>query len=526
MYLRELVRGAAVTAFLIAPLLTAPAMAQSTVPPAKAPVVKAALVKTTYGPVVGVTGRNGVLMYRGIPYGADTGGAARFLPASEPKPWTEPLDASKFGPPCTIASSTVPGSVSPTEISENCLTVNVWTPNLTGKLPVMVNFHGGAFSGFGSNPDVSDDATRLLRDKNIVLVSIRHRLGAFGYLQLSAAFGEKYRYSGNVGLLDLAEALKWVQKNIAQFGGDPSNITVYGGSGGGAKTIHAAAMPAFKGLFQKAIILGGHNTWKRNDLKSASERTKAFLTELGIADGDIKALQSVPAARMAQAQAKLTGSAVPDASWGPRPWVPYDFLAPVIDGDALPGYPLDVIAAGRGNKIDFMMGTAEYEHWSTGPLPLDHYGWITRDELPNILRPYLGNKTESVIAGYKQMMPTASPSGMLQRIITDRDWHLPHAWLADAVNKAGNTAYYYFVENEGAHAVHVHDGGTLITGLPDGQISRAMISFAATGKPNNDDLSSWPPYTTKNHAMMVFGPETRLAVGELDARLAVWKDGR
>ena len=408
-------------------------------------------------------------------------------------------------------------------------------------MPVIVYFHGGAFSGGNGNTETfgNEFIEDLAARKDVVLVSMNHRLTAFGHLSLDPKiYGKDYAYSGNVGMMDLRLAVQWVQDNIAQFGGDPSNITLTGPSGGGAKTLHAMAMPMFQGTFQHAIILGGHDAWKRNSLKSARQRSAAVVSRLGIQPGDVNALQGVPMARLLSVVQTVKNEMGPDPTAGPRPWVNYDLLMPVIDGVTLPKFPIDAIASGASANVDLMLGTTKMEHWAAtapgGQNP--DWGWITFAQLRDTLDDYLEARTDYIIKAYRKMMPGASPSNLLHRIITDRDWHLPHLHIAEAKAAAGKPAYLYLYDEDVANSVLMLGRFTPVLSMAPaadthgsvGQFATAFTNLAKTGNPNRGDtgdqrIPNWRPFTREHREMMVFGLETH--VDEPLNTLSIWEKG-
>ena len=218
-------------------------------------------VETASGPVAGYID-DGVYIYKGIPYGK----ADRFMPATDPEPWKDVRPSRSYGPvsPHGPRSGWYDDNQAFTMHwddgypDEDCLRVNVWTSRIKSdaKMPVMVWLHGGGFSEGSSQEQAGYDGTNLARDHGVVVVSLNHRLNALGFLDLSA-YGAKYAHSGNVGMLDIVKALEWVRDNIAAFGGDPSNVTIFGQSGGGGKVSTLMAMPSAKGLFHKAIVQSG-----------------------------------------------------------------------------------------------------------------------------------------------------------------------------------------------------------------------------------------------------------------------------
>ncbi|MGC1397173.1 carboxylesterase/lipase family protein, partial [Candidatus Binatus sp.] len=323
------------------------------------------VVETDCGKLRGVA-EGGVNVFKGIPYAASPEGDGRFAAPRRLQPWTGVRDAFDFGnramqdenafalPPAMLklfAGRELP------PMSENCLVLNVWTPAVNDgrKRPVMFWCHGGAFiSGSGDSPWY--DGTNLCRKGDVVVVTINHRLGAFGYLHLAEFGGEGFGASGNAGMLDIVAALEWVRDNIAAFGGDAGNVTIFGESGGGAKVSVLMAMPTAHGLFHKAIIQSGPAVQmaSRDD---ASETARQILAELNLSPGNVSELLKVPAVKLAQAQAAVLKK-VSMMSFANRRRVGFN---PVIDGKYLPGGPFAPTAPAISANVPLMIGTNKDE---------------------------------------------------------------------------------------------------------------------------------------------------------------------
>ncbi|MGA1998174.1 MAG: carboxylesterase family protein, partial [Bryobacteraceae bacterium] len=302
-------------------VLTA-SIAHAQAPERKAPAASQPqpVAETTAGKVRGYT-MNGVYAFKGIPYGAPTGGAARFQRPSKPAPWVGVRSSVHYGHYLLYRAYDTPAG-------EDCLRLNVWTPGLaasTRKRPVMVYMHGGGFSGGSGHDLLAYDGENLARRGDVVVVTHNHRLNVFGYLNLAETDGDRYRDSGNVGMLDIVAVLEWVRDNISNFGGDPGSVTIFGQSGGGGKVAALMAMPEAKGLFHKAVNQSG--PFLRFATPEDSDRlAAAVLSELNLTKSQLAQIHDVPIERLVSAsQAALRKVAVPAAAgavvgrigWGP-----------------------------------------------------------------------------------------------------------------------------------------------------------------------------------------------------------------
>src|SRR5690606_22139558 len=253
-----------------------------------------------------------VFEFRGVPYGADTGGQGRFRPPRPVPAWSGVLDAFENAPMCPqVRDAAAPGDlmsvglrekgdqkITAADLSEACLTLKVTTPALDdGARPVMVWLHGGGFA-FGGGMALVADGGNLVRKGDIVHVAVNHRLGAFGYFYLADLLGPDYAESGNVGMLDIVLALEWIRDNIAKFGGNPNNVTIYGNSGGGAKVSTLMAMPQARGLFAKAIIQSGSRYITVRDAKAAREHSARAIAHLGLDREKAGELLTMPMERL------------------------------------------------------------------------------------------------------------------------------------------------------------------------------------------------------------------------------------
>ena len=303
---------------------------------------RSAVAKTQYGKVRGFVDA-GVLTFKGIPYGQNTGAENRWLPAQPPKPWDGEYPALIYGANCpqrlhdyTAIEQSFLYDWDDGFLSEDMLKLNVWTPSLTGKRPVLVYFHGGGFT-FGSAYELpSQDGAQLARHHDAVSVTVNHRLNLLGFLDLSEIGGPAYADSANVGMTDLVAALRWIRDNIANFGGDPASVMIYGQSGGGSKVTCLMGMPSAAGLFHRAAAQsgGGGNI---PGIEQSRELARQLMKELGLRPNDLASLQKMDWAKLnaagnaAIAKLSPTGSATAGPG-GPPSAAPRVGWSPTVDG--------------------------------------------------------------------------------------------------------------------------------------------------------------------------------------------------
>jgi para-nitrobenzyl esterase len=497
------------------------------------------VAQTAHGAVSGARER-GVLAFRGVPYGATTEGRGRFRPASPPS-WTGTRDATTFGPtaPPGLAALGVPDehlglfgegmTVLPSP-GEDCLVLNVWTSALdAGTRPVMVWLHGGGFTG-GSG--TSYDGAGLASRGDVVVVTLNHRLGLLGFLYLDRLAPDLYAGSGLVGMLDIVTALEWIRDNIGRFGGDPSNVTVFGYSGGGLKVSTLLAMPAAHGLFHKAIVQSGPYL-RAVDPDRATEVAERVLTDLGLTTGRIAELHDVPLGSVMQSQANVVrelearpagykaGVTASGTLWE---------LGPVVDGVGLPQHPFDPAASPLASDVPVIIGHNRHE---AAMFLLSRYANdddVTADELRRVAGVFRGDIAADLVALYARTRPTAKPSDLLDALIaTDAMW-LDSVRLAERKAAGGSSPvfmYQFAYESDvlggrlgAGHGMEVpfvfDDVETAPTAgtRPDRfelarVMSEAWVRFATYGDPNHPGLPTWTPYSAADRSAMVFDSPCR-----------------
>lgn len=505
------------------------------------------VVRTTSGLLRGKS-HDGVAVFLGIPYGGDTH-AQRFQAPLPPSPWTNVRDAFVWGdrapqhsgrPGMTARAHTAPNAgtseryhLPPDEgaSSEDCLHLNVWTPSPSRKgherRPVLVYIHGGAYNG-GTVNSVLYDGTRLCKRGDVVVVTINHRLNAFGFLYLAGVTADPaYADSGNVGMLDLVLALKWVQNNIAQFGGDPTRVTIFGQSGGGAKCATLMAMPPAHEKFHRVMTMSGQQVTAAPEI-IATARTRDFLARLG--------LQNAPPEKLRTALDAMTLDRLQDAARVSSSWLP------VVDGRSLPRDPFSPDAPPLSKDVPMILGNTHDE--ARGLIGGAHPELfsLTWDQVPGALHKYVGAylgpvTPAAIVADYREWYPHYSPSDVFFAAATAfRSWPgqvieaerraqspaQPRTWIYEmdwpspvAGGRIGapHTVDIPFVFDNLAVAPGMI--GSTAQDISNAQplasmMSATLIAFARSGNPNHAGLPHWLPYDMTARPTMVWNTLSKI----------------
>jgi para-nitrobenzyl esterase len=495
---------------------------------------------TTFGRVRGVD-MDGIKTFKGIPYGASTAGRNRFMPPVDPAKWTGVRDALAYGASApqrepgaasTASSRAVAARGLPPE-GEDCLVLNVWTPAVGDgrKRPVMVWCHGGGFAtGSGSSPVT--DGTNLARRGDVVVVSINHRLNVLGFTSLAELGGKEFAESGAVGMLDIVHALRWVRSNIAQFGGDGGNVTVFGQSGGGRKVATLLAMPQAKGLFHRAIIESGA-TLKLVEPEQGARVARELVKHLGLDATKWRYLTEVPLDKLMSAYfATVRDMKVDQMTMG---------FSPNVDGMAISQHPFHPQAAAVSADVPLMLGSTRTELTASADeaaFKLDDAG--LRARLGELLREHASR----VLNVYRDANPNASPSDLYFLIASDERYSAPVMKIAERRAALGNgPVYLYYFRWEtpldggkykAPHTVEIPfvfqnlDASPWTANVPGAaaladQVSDAWLAFARSGNPNTPKLPQWPAFDAQRRATMVLDTKSAVVDDPLrDQRLAMF----
>jgi para-nitrobenzyl esterase len=499
------------------------------------------VVETATGKIRGSVA-GGIHAFKGIPYGASTAGASRFRPPQPVAAWSRVRDVLAYQSKAPQSPAQVKrraemdnilGPVDGSPESEDCLTLNIWTRGIAGKRPVMVWLHGGAFA-YGSGNRAVTDGANLARRGDVVVVSVNHRLNICGYLHLEDVAGERFAGSGNAGSLDMVAALEWVRDNIAAFGGDAGNVTIFGESGGGGKVSALLVMPAANGLFHRAVIQSGAAV-RFTTRERANALTDAVVKQLGGVDK----LQDAPLAA-------LLGAIIPASkAAGPRAFPlldRYDF-GPVIDGAVVTQHPAEPSTSPLGDAIPLMIGGTARE----ASLFLDDDAvWhraLGEDQLRDRIAAVAGPETDAALKLYRELLPGASAGDRLIAALTGSNFSV-RTWLyaERRAARGGASVYHYSLDwpspfaggRMGAH--HAMDlpfvfdttDVPLSTKGADGapELAAAMsatwAAFARTGKPDNPAIPAWPAYDAATRATMVFDTRCRVVNDPLREARLLW----
>ncbi len=494
-----------------------------------------AIAQTKYGKVRGFILR-GIYNYRGIPYGADTSGKNRFMAPQPPKPWDTVLPTVWWGNTApqimdnryANAYASFVDHWNYDDVSEDCLKLNVWTPAIdTKKRPVLVWLHGGGYTNGSGIEQDGYDGENLSRKGDIVFVSINHRLGPIGFSDLSGVGGSKYADSGNVGALDMVAALEWVRDNIANFGGDPTNVTIMGQSGGGAKVCIMTAMPKAKGLFHKAVPLSG-STIKAMDQSYSQKLGEYILKEAGLSASEVDKLQEMPwkdyllLANKA-AQKANTELGAPGMRGG---------FAPVADGTNIVKGQFYAEATGLSADVPMLICTTFHE-WGMARTSQELED-ITADKAIEMLKQRagmgggFGDKAADIYNAYAKAFPKAKPIEVLTLASSNRKGVIETANAKAAQKSPVYLAWFGWeppLFDNRMRAFHcldicfwfantdlmlTHTGGGKRPRALSEKMSGALLKFMQTGNPNGGGLPEWKAYTTEKGETMVLTDQPEL----------------
>ena len=494
--------------------------------------VKEILIDTKQGKIKGYE-RDGIKIFKGIPYAEPPVGELRFKPSIRKNPWSGILDCTKFGPVVPQRDAFFTPKPPPLQDEEKCLTLNVWTPGMDdAKRPVLFWIHGGGFS-FGSGS--LTNGMNLAKLGNAVIISINYRLGIFGYLFIQDEIA-------NLGQLDQITALQWVRENVALFGGDPNNVTIFGESAGGAAVSTLMAMPPAKGLFNRVISQSGaaHPGWYHP--KSGIRGAERIMNALDIKGFDIEALKKVPTQKIVKVQTKMELEARAEGRN-----FPYGLY---IDDKTLPKHPLEALREGFASDVTLIVGTNQDEaKLYTALMPpreiLDEDGLL--ETTKRMVSRFNQNEglAQKIINTYKKTRKE-EPQEILDAISTDFRFRISGIRLAEAQCKHQKDVYSYLFTYKSpemggklgaCHALEIAfvfgtfgDNARGITpkrsketDILSEKMMNSWVTFARIGNPSHDGIPKWKPYDLENRSTMLFGIETKLVDDPFKADRIVWE---
>lgn len=518
---------------------------------------EASIVEVSEGRLRGLRA-GGVAVYRGIPYAGSVSGAHRFKAAPPPVAWSGVRDATRLGVPSLQPRGGTYGIDEPLP-GEECLVLNIWAPEGGARnKPVMVYSHGGGFTT-GSAGSPVQDGSNLARDNDVVVVATNHRLGLLGFLYLDQLAGADYAGSGNRGVQDIAVALAWVHANIAAFGGDPNNVTIFGDSGGGLKTSCLYAMPQAARYFHKASIESGPGV-RVIEPELAAQTTRKLLDHLGIAPADWRMLLTLPAATLLDAQVKIGSppNAAP-ARWGGRAGIGAGTLGSfgaVRDGHILPHHPFDPAAPPLSRGKPLIVGGNQEEQMFFSLVARDTAAWaLDNAALAARMRQAFGAKAEAVIATYRGDRPGATPRDLYFAIQSDLFSGQGSTVIAERKmqQRAAPAFRYVLAYQQGGpvpgssatmgalHAMDIPFKFNTVDATAGGRppiagprperhamartMSHAWATFARTGTPAAPGLPAWPAYDLARRPTMYLDVASHVVDDPHRAERLFWERG-
>ncbi len=458
---------------------------------------------------------DGTYIFKGIHYAE----AERFCQPTEVEPWEGVRDATSFGMVCPLMHQDnprgeimVPHAYWP--MDEHCQNLNIWSTGLCkdAHKPVMVWLHGGGFFAGSSIEQLCYDGAAMAKEGDVVVVTINHRLNILGYLDLSP-FGEKYKNSGNCGNADMVAALKWIKDNIEAFGGDPSNVTIFGQSGGGMKVTSLMQTPEADGLFSKGIVMSGVLGKDFMDTGKGDGRpiVTAMLGALGLTEAEVDKLQTIPYPQLVEAYEKVADDIKKKGL--------YVGMSPMIN-DYYKGEPQFVGFTDNAKKIPLMIGSV-FGEFAFMPLTFDKTRMTEEEMRAKIVDTYGDDKADELIDKFKKAFPDKK---IVDVISYDSIFRAPTKVLIEEASKREKApvySYLFTLEFPIQHnkpAWHCSDIAFFfhnidlvpvanVPGVSDKlqeQIFRAVINFARTGDPNHDELPTWDASRPGDEATMIF----------------------
>ena len=489
-----------------------------------------AVANTEYGRVRGyILGK--IYTFLGVPYGAPVDGENRFMRAQKPQPWEDIRPAVFYGNVAPqITDNKWPNGYGTFtdhwnyyDVSENCLTLNVWTPNLdAAKRPVIVWFHGGGFTNGNAIEQDGYHGENFARFGDVVFVSVNHRLGPIGFTDFSAV-DPKFKDSGNVGILDCVDALKWVHNNIASFGGDPDNVTIMGQSGGGAKVCNLVQMPETAGLISKAVALSG-NTTSAIDPSYSQELGKFIYEKAGKSMEKLQSMTWREYIDLANASYREFNAIRPTTGFRGG-------FGPVADGTHIPAGTFFSDPAAASAKVPLLLcSTTSESAPSKTNAALEEVDRAGAIEILKSMRGFGGAVTnpEAAFDAYMEVFPDQKPIDAVGLIFSSRAgvvntanakhvqeapvyvaWFGMNSPLFDGRMRAPHCAdiCYWFMNTD---RMVTHTGGGARPRNLSKKMAGALLAFMRTGNPNVKGLPEWPEYTPENGELMFLGDECKV----------------